>query len=115
MQSNPFTPKLEELPDILPVFPLPEAMIMPGTQLPLNIFESRYLNMVSDALAAGRMFGMIQPHRMRGSHHVVQRDRRRAVFPDSDRRLPIRRDPGIAIDQGLPPRGTGLEALCRRL
>ena len=54
------TLKLETLPDILPVFPLPGAMLLPGGQLPLNIFEPRYLNMVDDAMAGDRMIGVVQ-------------------------------------------------------
>ncbi len=53
------------LPDSFPVFPLSRALLLPHGRLPLNIFEPRYLNMVDEALAAGRMFGMIQP-RSRG-------------------------------------------------
>ncbi len=49
------------LPTTLPVFPLPGALLLPGGQLPLNIFEPRYLNMTLDALGNGRVFGMIQP------------------------------------------------------
>ena len=58
---------LEELPDGFPVFPLAGALLLPRGRLPLNIFEPRYLAMTEDALAAGRMFGMIQPepHRPR--------------------------------------------------
>jgi len=51
----------DDLPDSLPIFPLPHAVVMPGCQLPLNIFEPRYLNMIFDALAEQRMIGMIQP------------------------------------------------------
>lgn len=51
----------DELPDTLPVFPLPGALLLPGGHLPLNIFEPRYLNMIEDALGAGRLIGMIQP------------------------------------------------------
>jgi len=54
-------PKLEDLPAEFPVFPLSGALLLPGGRLPLNIFEPRYLAMVEDALAAGRMFGMVQP------------------------------------------------------
>jgi len=50
-----------DLPDKLPIFPLPGALVMPGVQLPLNIFEPRYLNMVEDALSASHLIGMIQP------------------------------------------------------
>jgi len=56
-----FHPKLEQLPDEFPVFPLTGALLLPGGRLPLNIFEPRYLAMVEDSLAAGRMFGMVQP------------------------------------------------------
>lgn len=58
---SPFTPPLERLPGTLPIFPLPNAVVMPGAQLPLNIFEPRYLNMVFDALGESRMIGMVQP------------------------------------------------------
>ena len=59
--SNPFTPRFEDLPTLLPIFPLGGTIVLPGRQLPLNIFEPRYLNMVFDALGASRMIGMIQP------------------------------------------------------
>lgn len=56
-----FDPTFERLPDTIPVFPLPEVLLLPRGRLPLNIFEPRYLAMVEDALAADRMIGMIQP------------------------------------------------------
>lgn len=49
------------LPETLPLFPLAGALLLPRAQLPLNIFEPRYLRMVDDALAGARMIGMIQP------------------------------------------------------
>lgn len=49
------------LPDILPVFPLTGVMLLPGTVLPLHIFEPRYRAMVEDALEGDKIFGMIQP------------------------------------------------------
>ncbi|MGB5177703.1 MAG: LON peptidase substrate-binding domain-containing protein [Gammaproteobacteria bacterium] len=61
MNPNPFIARFDQLPDTLPIFPLPGAIVMPGSELPLNIFEPRYLNMVSDALGSQRMIGMIQP------------------------------------------------------
>lgn len=61
MSSNPFIPPFESLPDTLPIFPLPGAIVLPRTELPLNIFEPRYLNMTNDALGSHRMIGMIQP------------------------------------------------------
>ena len=49
------------LPDRFPVFPLRGAMLLPGGNLPLNIFEPRYLQMVRDAMRTDRVIGMIQP------------------------------------------------------
>ena len=52
----------QDLPDVIPVFPLPGALLLPRGQMPLNIFEPRYLKMVDDALASRhRLIGMIQP------------------------------------------------------
>ena len=50
-----------ELPEVIPVFPLPGAMLFPRWELPLNIFEPRYLNMFDDAMRGDRIIGMIQP------------------------------------------------------
>ena len=51
-----------DLPEIIPVFPLPGALLLPRGQMPLNIFEPRYLAMIGDALrSAHRLIGMIQP------------------------------------------------------
>jgi Lon protease-like protein len=51
-----------DLPEVIPVFPLPGALLLPRGQLPLNIFEPRYLAMVDDSLRDGhRLIGMIQP------------------------------------------------------
>ena len=52
---------IEELPRTLPVFPLTGVLLLPRGQLPLNIFEPRYLAMVDTALAGPRLIGMIQP------------------------------------------------------
>jgi Lon protease-like protein len=51
-----------DLPEVIPVFPLPGALLLPRGQMPLNIFEPRYLAMVDDSLRDGhRLIGMIQP------------------------------------------------------
>jgi Lon protease-like protein len=51
-----------DLPGTIPVFPLPGALLLPRGQMPLNIFEPRYLAMIDDALRDGhRLIGMIQP------------------------------------------------------
>jgi Lon protease-like protein len=54
-------PRIADLPTEFAVFPLAGALLLPHGRLPLRIFEPRYLAMVEDSLAAGRMFGMIQP------------------------------------------------------
>ncbi|MEX0852807.1 MAG: LON peptidase substrate-binding domain-containing protein [Bauldia sp.] len=51
----------EDLPDVLPVFPLAAALLLPRADMPLNIFEPRYLAMVDAALCSDRVIGMIQP------------------------------------------------------
>jgi uncharacterized protein len=50
-----------DLPQLIPVFPLEGALLLPRGMLPLNIFEPRYLNMIDDAMAGERIIGMIQP------------------------------------------------------
>tara|TARA_R110000824_G_scaffold118960_13_gene271883 strand:+ start:17477 stop:18151 length:675 start_codon:yes stop_codon:yes gene_type:complete len=50
-----------DLPATIPVFPLSGVLLLPRTQLPLNIFEPRYLQMVDDALRGTRIIGLIQP------------------------------------------------------
>ena len=51
-----------DLPEVIPLFPLPGALLLPRGQMPLNIFEPRYLAMVDDSLRDGhRLIGMIQP------------------------------------------------------
>src|SRR6201986_3241983 len=51
-----------ELAQVIPVFRLPGALLLPRGQMPLNIFEQRYLAMVDDAFRDGhRLIGMIQP------------------------------------------------------
>jgi uncharacterized protein len=51
-----------DLPRTIPVFPLSGALLLPRGQMPLNIFEPRYLEMVDDALRDGhRLIGLIQP------------------------------------------------------
>jgi uncharacterized protein len=53
---------LADLPDKIPLFPLPGALLLPRGRLPLNIFEPRYLSMLDDTLkTSDRLIGMIQP------------------------------------------------------
>ena len=53
--------KKENLPNILPVFPLSNFIIFPNTSVPLNIFEPRYIDMINDSIKANKLIGMIQP------------------------------------------------------
>lgn len=54
--------KAADLPDMLPVFPLPGALLLPRARLPLHIFEPRYLAMFEDALKSPeRLIGLVQP------------------------------------------------------
>jgi Lon protease-like protein len=50
-----------DLPSVIPVFPLPCALLLPRGDIPLNIFEPRYIAMVDAAMASDRVIGMIQP------------------------------------------------------
>jgi Lon protease-like protein len=63
MMHTPF----DNLPAQIPVFPLEGVLLLPRGQLPLNIFEPRYVAMVNDALCHDRMIGMVQPN---GTHPV---------------------------------------------
>jgi uncharacterized protein len=52
----------DDLPGVIAIFPLPGALLLPRGQMPLNIFEPRYLAMIDDAMRSGtRLIGMIQP------------------------------------------------------
>jgi len=51
-----------DLPGQVPIFPLAGALLLPGGQLPLNIFEPRYMEMFEDAVVKDRLIAMIQPH-----------------------------------------------------
>jgi len=53
--------KKEDLPNILPVFPLSNFIIFPKTTVPLNIFEPRYIQMVNACMKSNRLIGMVQP------------------------------------------------------
>lgn len=53
--------RADDMPAIIPVFPLPAALLLPRAEMPLNIFEPRYLAMIDTALGGDRVIGMIQP------------------------------------------------------
>lgn len=49
-----------QVPDVIPIFPLPRTVLLPGEVLPLQIFEPRYRDMIRDALAGHRVIGMVR-------------------------------------------------------
>jgi Lon protease-like protein len=52
-----------DLPDTIPVFPLPGALLLPRSRLPLHLFEPRYLAMMDDVMkTSSRLIGMVQPY-----------------------------------------------------
>ena len=51
----------KNIPNKIAIFPLSKAIFFPGTVLPLNIFEKRYIQLVSDSMKKKRLFGMVQP------------------------------------------------------
>ena len=55
--------KDNNLPEIIPIFPLSNFIIFPKTTVPLNIFEPRYIQMIDDSMKSHRLIGMIQPKR----------------------------------------------------
>tara|TARA_B110000967_G_C18749490_1_gene492055 strand:- start:288 stop:926 length:639 start_codon:yes stop_codon:yes gene_type:complete len=55
--------KKNDLPKIIPVFPLSNFIIFPNTTVPLNIFEPRYVDMINDSLKSNKLIGLIQPRK----------------------------------------------------
>ena len=53
--------KKQDLPKIIPIFPLSNFIIFPDTTVPLNIFEPRYIEMISDSMKSNKFIGLIQP------------------------------------------------------
>jgi uncharacterized protein len=62
MASNVAYSGPRDMPGVVPVFPLPGALLLPRGHMPLNIFEPRYMAMVDHALAGDRLIGMVQPN-----------------------------------------------------
>ncbi len=63
--------KAADLPDVLPVFPLPGALLLPRARLPLHIFEPRYLQLLDDILKTReRLIGMVQPNTVPGREGI---------------------------------------------
>ena len=51
---------MKNFPDVIPVFPLSGVIYFPNTNLPLNIFEQRYLDLVNDTYKKNKLMGMVQ-------------------------------------------------------
>ena len=76
-----------DLPDVLPIFPLPGAIVLPRGHLPLQIFEPRYLTMLEDVLKTShRLIGMIQPLKSEGETrlHTIGSAGRVSSFAETD-------------------------------
>lgn len=71
-QQNDTQSALSALPGVIPIFPLAGVLLLPRGQLPLNIFEPRYLSMVDDALKSSRIIGMIQPRTLSANAPLYQ-------------------------------------------
>ena len=58
---------MKNLPKIIPVFPLSNFIMFPGTSVPLNIFEPRYIDMINNSMKSDKLIGMIQPKKINDS------------------------------------------------
>ena len=58
---------MKKYPEIIPVFPLDGVIYFPNTNLPLNIFEQRYLDLVNDAYGKNKLMGMVQSKKQNNS------------------------------------------------
>ena len=71
---------MKKLPQNIPLFPLPGALLLPNSRLPLNIFESRYINMVEDTIATKhRLIGMIQPVKINNGKELSENNKYQKV------------------------------------
>lgn len=64
--AETFDISFNDLPESLPIFPLPRVILLPRVQLPLNVFEPRYLAMTRSSLGSHRLIGIIQPEQKTG-------------------------------------------------
>tara|TARA_Y100000591_G_scaffold283550_1_gene264632 strand:- start:1072 stop:1719 length:648 start_codon:yes stop_codon:yes gene_type:complete len=61
----------DDLPKKLPVFPLSNFIIFPKTTVPLNIFETRYVEMINDSMKSNKLIGMIQPRVLNNQDNLI--------------------------------------------
>ncbi|MDC3187644.1 LON peptidase substrate-binding domain-containing protein [Candidatus Pelagibacter sp.] len=62
---------MKNLPKIIPVFPLSNFIMFPGTSVPLNIFEPRYIDMINNSMKSDKLIGMIQPKKTNDSSNNI--------------------------------------------
>ena len=62
---------MKNLPKIISVFPLSNFIMFPGTSVPLNIFEPRYVDMINDSMKSDKLIGMIQPKKINDSSNNI--------------------------------------------
>ena len=62
---------MKNLPKKIPVFPLSNFIMFPGTSVPLNIFEPRYIDMINDSMKSDKLIGMIQPKKINDSYNKI--------------------------------------------
>ncbi len=62
---------MKNLPKIISVFPLSNFIMFPGTSVPLNIFEPRYVDMINDSMKSDKLIGMIQPKQINDSSNNI--------------------------------------------
>ena len=71
---------MKKLPQNIPLFPLPGALLLPNSRLPLNIFEPRYISMVEDTIATKhRLIGMIQPVKINTGKELSEQNKYQKV------------------------------------
>ena len=61
--------KKEKFPNKISVFPLSNFIFFPNTNVPLNIFEPRYIEMINDSMKSSRLIGMVQPKKKHGKFY----------------------------------------------
>ena len=64
--------KKELLPNKIPIFPLSNFIIFPKTTVPLNIFEPRYIDMITDSMKSDKLIGMIQPKNSNNQENIQE-------------------------------------------
>jgi len=62
--------KINDIPKIVPIFPLSNFVLFPKTSVPLNIFEPRYIDMINDSMKSNKIIGMIQPKTLKNKNGI---------------------------------------------